>query len=115
MLTFNVRSAGNTRGFQKCSFKAWFTAPSKCLFVFRMANVVFLREEIRQDLGQMVVTCLGLRHVFAWGAHPLPRQGLYLEGLMFSRVLAGFQHSHKPVHLSQSSPPRRKLRDQEDS
>ncbi|CAN0038799.1 unnamed protein product [Rangifer tarandus platyrhynchus] len=81
----------------------------------RMANVVFLREKIRQDLGRMVVTCFGLRHIFTWGAHPLPRQELYLESLMFSRVLTGFQCSHKPVLLSQSSPPRRKLRDQEDS
>ena len=115
MLTFSVRSAGNTGGFQKCSFKAWFTVPSKCLFVFRMVNVVFLREKIRQDLGRMVVTCFGLRHIFAWGAHPLPRQELYLESLMLSRVLTGFQRSHKPVLLSQSSPQRRKLRDQEDS
>ena len=78
--------------------------PSKCLFVFKMVNMVFLRETIRQDLCQMVVTCFGLRHIFAWGAHPLPRQELYLETLMFSKVLTGFQRSHKQVQVSLTFP-----------
>lgn len=59
--------------------------------------MVFLRQKIRQE----VVTCFGLRHVFAWGAHPLPRQELYLKSPMFSKVLTGFQHSsHKQVQVS---------------
>ena len=66
--------------------------------------MVFLRETIRQDLCQTVVTCFGLRHIFAWGAHPLPRQELYLETLMFSKVLTGFQCSHKQVQVSLTFP-----------
>lgn len=63
---------------------------------------MFLREKIRQDLGQMVVTSFGLRHCFVWGTHPLPRQELYLETLMFCRVLTRFQRSHKQVQISRS-------------
>lgn len=95
-VSFKVRSAWSTHGFQEHAFKTPFAMPLTSVFVFRVTDMMLYRENLRQDLDQVV--SFGLRYFSAWKSHPPPTGRLYLEA---SAVL---QCSNKTSSQPQTSP-----------